>query len=441
MQASDPDGPVFSSSGCESYLLALEINGQVMREKKRLMMITQWFDPEPAFKGLGFAKELVARGFEVEVITGFPNYPGGKLYDGYRVTIVQKEVIDGVNVTRVPLYPSHDNNKLARIFNYVSFGSSALFYGLLFARKADVIYSYHPPLTVGVAASLIKFFRRIPMVLDIQDMWPDTLRATDMVNNKYILNIVDLVCRLVYRSADRIVVLSPGFKELLIERGVEKRKLMVIYNWADEANLSAHGTGSAIKFSQIKGFKVLFAGNVGQAQGLDVVLRAALSLQSDSSEVQFIILGRGLQLEMLKQKAAHLRLSNVHFVPAVSVTKVGEYLRSADAMLIHLNSDELFKITIPGKTQAYMAVGKPIIMGVNGDAADLVLHARCGLCFNPEDATELATAASQLASLDSDNIEQLGLNALNYYNNHLSISRGVDSFAELFGEVIEKRHL
>ena len=137
---------------------------------KRILLITQWFDPEPTFKGLLFARELVSRGFDVEVITGFPNYPGGSLYDGYRLKLVQKETIDGVLVTRVPLFPSHDESKFRRIINYLSFAFSSLFYGLIFAKRPDVIYAYNPPLTVGISASIIKLFRRVPIVLDIQDM-------------------------------------------------------------------------------------------------------------------------------------------------------------------------------------------------------------------------------------------------------------------------------
>lgn len=125
---------------------------------RRVLLITQWFDPEPSFKGLLFAKELLERGFEVEVVTGFPNYPGGKLYPGYRIRFLQKESIGGVEISRVPLYPSHDRSVWRRVTNYLSFAASVVFYGVFFAPKFDVIYAYHPPLTIGVAASIIRFF-------------------------------------------------------------------------------------------------------------------------------------------------------------------------------------------------------------------------------------------------------------------------------------------
>ena len=406
---------------------------------RRILLITQWFDPEPTFKGILFAKELVSRGFEVEVITGFPNYPGGTLYDGYRVKFIQKEVIDGVLVTRVPLFPSHDKSKLGRVFNYLSFAFSSLIYGLFFSKRADVIYAYHPPLTVGISALIIKLFRRVPVVLDIQDMWPDTLKATGMISNSRLLGSVSKVCNFIYSGVTKIVVLSPGFKDLLIDRGVPENKIEIIYNWADEDVLRTKTGERPQDIVSIKGFKVLYAGNVGQAQGLDVVLDAALLLKDDVPNIHFLVLGRGLKLDDLKRREKELNLGNVHFFPAVGMEKVGSFLGFADALLINLNSDPLFEITIPGKTQAYMAVCKPIIMGVSGDASNLVSRADCGVCFEPEDSVALAEAAKGLMLLDSTDIQRLGKNAERFYNENLSVMVGVNSFEKVFNEVIDMR--
>lgn len=379
----------------------------------------------------------MSRGFQVEVITGFPNYPGGTLYDGYRVTFIQKEVIDGVLVTRVPLFPSHDKSKLGRVSNYLSFAFSSLIYGLFFSKRADVIYAYHPPLTVGISALIIKLFRRVPVVLDIQDMWPDTLKATGMITNARLLGAISKVCNLIYSSVTKILVLSPGFKNLLINRGVFDSKIEIIYNWADEKVLRSTTNETPKEFASIEGFKVLFAGNIGQAQGLNVILDAARLLKDDAPKLHFLVLGRGLQLDDLKIRAQQLNLDNVHFLPAVGMEEVGQFLGSADALLIHLNSDPLFEITIPGKTQAYMAVGKPILMGVSGDAASLVSRADCGVCFEPENSVALADAAKGLMLLDSTDIQRLGKNAERFYDENLSVKVGVDSFEKVFNEVID----
>ena len=401
-------------------------------------MLTQWFDPEPTFKGMVFARELVRQGFEVEVLTGFPNYPGGKVYPGYRIKLLQREVIDGVQVTRVPLYPNHDQSAIKRVLNYASFAASSLVYGLFMARRADVIYAYHPPLTVGITASLIRLLRRIPVVYDIQDMWPDTLRTTGMLNNVRALNAVEAVCQFVYRRVDQIVVLSPGFKRLLMQRGVPETKVKVIYNWADEVALAAPQGQLPASFPSADQFRIIFAGNMGKAQALDAVLDAAILLQTRGSRVCFVMLGGGVEVNRLKKRAVDLRLHNVVFLPPVPMAEVGTYLHAADALLVHLRKDPLFEITIPSKTQAYMTVGKPLLMAVDGDAADLVLQSGGGVVAESENAEALAGAAEGLASMSSEQLLAMGQRARRYYQDHLALSVGVAGFGTIFKQLTSK---
>ncbi|MEI6501208.1 MAG: glycosyltransferase, partial [Armatimonadota bacterium] len=180
----------------------------------RILFLSQWFDPEPAFKGLCFARELKRRGHEVQVLTGYPNYPGGRIYDGYRVRLLQREDMDGVPVLRVPLYPSHDRSGLRRFANYASFAASAASLGPLVVKPADVAYVYHPPGTIGWPAMVLKALRQIPFVYDIQDLWPDTVTATGMLHNPLAYRLLDGWLRFVYRQAGHITVLSPGFREV-----------------------------------------------------------------------------------------------------------------------------------------------------------------------------------------------------------------------------------
>lgn len=397
----------------------------------RVLLMTQWFDPEPTFKGIVFARELVRQGFKVEVITGFPNYPGGKIYPGYKMKLCQKEQIDGVNITRVPLYPSHDKGKVGRILNYVTFAISLMLCGL-FAKKADVIYAYHPPLTVGIAATIVGFFRRVPVVNDIQDMWPDTLSSTGMVSNKRVISLVGKVCDWVYKRSAKIVVLSPGFKTLLVERGVPAEKIEIIYNWCaeDAINQSRHVKQSV--FKPDGKFRILFAGNMGLAQALDVVLDAAALVATQVPEIEFVFLGGGLEVENLKRLSQERTLNNVVFLPPVSMGEVGLYLNSADALLVHLKEDELFKITIPSKTQAYMAAGRPILMAVDGNAADLVSHSQSGVVAKSGNATSVANAAIQLFRATDTERAAMAENGMAFYRNHLSLVRGVEKFGSIF---------
>ncbi|TAJ60729.1 glycosyltransferase family 4 protein [Variovorax sp.] len=398
----------------------------------RVLLLTQWFDPEPTFKGIVFARELVRQGFEVEVLTGFPNYPGGKVYPGYRIKLLQREVIDGVHVTRVPLYPNHDQSALKRVLNYASFAASSLVYGLFMARRPDVIYAYHPPLTVGVTAGLLRLLRGVRVVYDIQDMWPDTLRATGMVSNTRALSIVAAVCRWVYRRADHIAVLSPGFKRLLLERGVQQSKVEVIYNWADEVSLGAQQGQVPVSFPGQERFRVLFAGNMGKAQALDAVLDAAALLQARNSRVCFVLLGGGVEVARLKQRTADLQLRNVVFLPSVPMSEVGVLLNAADALLVHLRKDPLFEITIPSKTQAYMAVGKPLLMAVDGDAAELVAQSGGGVVVESENGNALAEAVEAMSAMPVDALSAIGHRAQHYYREQLALKVGAAKFGAIF---------
>jgi glycosyltransferase involved in cell wall biosynthesis len=235
----------------------------------RILILSQWFDPEPTFKGVAFARELVRRGHEVEVLTGFPNYPGGKLYPGYHVRPWQRERIDDIPVLRVPLYPSHGRSVLGRVANYGSFALSATI-GSAFVKRPDVIYAYHPPATIGLPAVVAHMLRRVPVVYDVQDLWPDTVAATGMVKDSAVLRLLGRWCQFVYCNADRIVVLSPGFKAALMERGVPEAKIDVIYNWCDEASMRPNGT-SPVQLAGPGEFTVVFAGTMGLAQGLEAV--------------------------------------------------------------------------------------------------------------------------------------------------------------------------
>ena len=416
--------------------MSIELSGKNINMK--ILLLTQWFDPEPTFKGLAFAKELTKQGHEVEVLTGFPNYPQGKLYDGYKLKLFQKENIEGISVLRVPLYASHDNSAFKRVLNYASFAVSATLYGIFLTKKADVIYAYHPPLTVDMAALLIKLFRKTPVVLDIQDMWPDTLKATGMIGNEKLLNIVDSLCKVVYRYADHIVVLSPGFKQLLEKRNVAASKVSVIYNWCDESSLNSVSELSADNKQLLNNkFNIVFAGNMGKAQSLDTVIEVAQQLKSEL-EIQFVFVGQGTETQRLKQICKDNQLNNVKFIPQMPMQKVGAILRKADALLVYLRNDPLFEITIPSKMQAYMAIGKPIIIGVSGDASNLVQEADCGVVVTPEDTLSLKEGILKLYHLERDKAEEMANKAKIFYQSNLSITTGVKQFIDVFKKVSQK---
>ncbi len=406
----------------------------------RVTMLTQWFDPEPNLKGLLFARELVARGHQVRVITGFPNYPGGNLYDGYRIKLFQRENIDGVAVLRVPLYPSHDVSRLSRVANYASFAISAATLGNILTEKSEVLYVYHPPATIGIPAIAMKLLRHMPYVLDIQDLWPDTLASTMMLNNHAVLHVIDKWCRLVYRGASRIAVNSPGFKRKLCEKGVPADKIEVIYNWCDEREIKPGPRNEELarKLGFAGRFNIVYAGNMGRAQALGSVIDAASQVQEQLPKVQFVLMGGGLEVEALKRKADVMRLSNVAFLAHRPMSEAAEILNLADALLVHLKDDPLFRITIPSKTQAYMAAGRPILMGVEGDAGVLVRKAGAGLVCRPNDPTSIALAVEKFTKMTEEQRETLGANGRRFYQQRLCFDEGVSRFESLLKQCTRK---
>jgi colanic acid biosynthesis glycosyl transferase WcaI len=397
----------------------------------RILLLNQWFHPEPSVKGLPFARALRDLGHEVEVVTGVPNYPDGHVYPGYRVRPYARETMDGIPINRMPLYPSHNRSAIGRATNYISFALSAAV-GVLLAKRSDVAYVFHPPATIAFPAIVLKLLRGVPFVLDIQDLWPDTVAATGMVGSPRALALLRWFCAIGYQQAARIVVPSHGFKAALQARGVSADKIDVILNWCDEPAL-LRGEPTPPRSADGR-FEVVFAGTMGAAQGLDAVLGAATILLGSAPRVRFTFIGGGIDVDRLRARVTAESLTNVRFVERQSMEKISGFLSSADALLVHLKDDPLFRITIPSKTQAYMALGKPIVMAVAGDAATLVNDARCGITCVPGSPESIAGAVLQLAALTQDERFEIGRNGARFYQQQLSMAVGVREFEGVLRE-------
>lgn len=400
----------------------------------RILFISQLFDPENSIKGLAFAQHLRSLGHQVEVVTTFPSYPGGKLFNGYKQSWKQSENIEGVEIVRLATFISHSQSILRRVLSYISFGIGASLYSLFGAKKPDVIYAYYPPVVVGLVALLVGKIRRVPYVYDVQDLWPEALVATRKVNRGRITNAIERVCTLIYRNAIQIVVLSEGYRRALISKKVPKEKITKIYNWCDEARLVCEPGGSEIFDNEY--FNVLYAGNLGAAQALVHVIEAAAILQeSGNDRIRFNFIGAGVEENALKKKKDDLALSNVYFYPPVAVDRIGGILIQADALLVHLVDDPVFEITIPSKLQAYLMVGRPIIMAVNGEAACILDEAQAGIAVQPCQPDKLAKAVSELANLDRDSLRRYGDKGREYYNSKMSMKRGIGAVDSMLRHV------
>lgn len=403
----------------------------------RIILLTQFYDPEPAYKGQQFAEAVAAIGYTVEVVTGVPNYPGGTIYPGYRIRLLQRSVINGIAVTRLPLYPSHDAGKLGRVLNYISFFLCSFLYLTFWARKATLVYAYSPPVTVGLAAACARVFRRTPVVVDIHDLWPDTLPATGMIANPCLLRIIGGACNWMYRHVDHIILHTHGFRQTLEGRGVPTAKMTTVVGWTTEGGVTNKNHPAMANLKALPGLKLMFAGNMGKAQALDSVVAAAklLSDQGKSDAVTFCFLGSGLALDALKTQATAQALANVVFLPRVPPHDVSHWLAAADCLLVHLRDDPLFKITLPSKTQAYMYAGRPILMAMQGEAAELVTKAGCGVVAWPQNPASIAESALRLAEMPETERVAMGQAGRGYYDRELSLSQGIARFGFIFDRV------
>lgn len=375
----------------------------------RVLILTQWYSPEPALLIQELAQTLQKRGHRVTILTGFPNYPSGKIYPGYHIQLIQREILNDIPVVRVPLYPEHSLSCLWRILNYVSFALASSILGFFVTSKPDVIFVYHPPLTIGLPAFVLSRLWGVPFVYQIQDMWPETLRATGMVKNARLLRWVGRFARWIYKKAHTILVISPGFRQNLIDKGVPESKIRVVSNWIDTDAFKAVDPDRELaeNLGLNERFNIMYAGNMGEAQGLETVLEAA-GLLSDIQNVQFVMVGDGTALPRLKRFVEEKSLKNVRFIGRYPHQTMPCLYALADILLVHLKDDPLFRITIPSKTLAYLASGKPIIAAAAGDVAEMITSAGAGIVCPPENPQALSESVRHLYQLTAEQRLALG---------------------------------
>ena len=406
----------------------------------RILLLTQLFQPEPNhLKGLAFAQELLKQGHEVEVLTGFPNYPGGRLYPGYRMRLFQREKIGGVDILRIPSFLSHDRSGLRRLLSYVSFALSAACWGVFKVRRPDVVHVYQGAATLALPAMILRVLRGAPYVLDVQDLWPESVTGSGMLRVPFGEALLSVWCRLTYKLAARIVVLSPGYKLAIAGRGAPANKIEVVYNWCDETQCVApvlHSKSRSAFLSEDK-FNVVYAGNMGKLQALEAVLHAAEILKDDVPGVQFVLVGDGVELARLREMVSTLKLANVRFVPRQDSEQIGAILKQADLLLVHLRDTPLGRVGIPQKTQAYLAAGRPILMAMKGDGAELVVHAHAGLSCEPEQPESIAAAIRAIVNMPSAERSAMAERARRLYEAELSFSVGTARMLSVFRAITE----
>lgn len=406
----------------------------------RVLILSQYYYPEGVPKPHELAEELVERGHDVSVLTGFPHYPGGKLKNGYKLSLWLREKINNIKVLRTFELPYHNTNAILRMANYLSFLISAPF-GAFFTPKVDVIYVWHPPLTIGIAAWLIAKIKGVPFVYDVQDIWPDFVILSGMMReNSFSVKVLRILEAFVYRRANHLIVGTEAARENLVGKLVPCEKLTVLPNWIDETAFETNGLNEREslrdEFGWNNSFVVLFAGNHGIIQGLETVIEAAKYLENDSTKI--VLVGDGSDKPRLEKLARELQVTDkVQFIERQPMEKMPDFMSAADVLLVHLKKSEMQRYVIPSKTIAYLASGKPILMAMNGAAAELIDEAKAGIVIEPDDPRQLAKAIEILTETSGTEKADFGANGRSYLLQNLSKKQVVARYEKLLMKVVE----
>lgn len=387
----------------------------------KILVVCQYYAPEPV-RISDICEELVRRGHEVDVITGVPNYPMGKIYDGYRGGEKRDEVIGGVHVHR-SFTVGRRNGALFRFLNYYSFALSSSIYAAMLEKKYDVVLvNQLSPVMMACAGVEYKKKYSVPLVYYCLDLWPESLVAGGVKRGSLTYKMFDKISGKLYSRADKILVTSKNFRTYFEKQfGISRNKLSYLPQYAEDLFKPTPPESKET-------VDLTFAGNIGAAQSVETIIRAAAEL-SDVKGLRFNIVGDGSALAACRQLAAELGVGNVVFHGRKPLEAMPRFYREADAMLVTLSDDPLISMTLPGKVQTYMAAGKPLIGAINGETPEIIADAGCGLCGPAEDHHALAENIRAFLCADK---EQLGRNSAEYYQKHFRKDAFVDTLiAEL----------
>jgi colanic acid biosynthesis glycosyl transferase WcaI len=390
-------------------------------------MVSQWYEPETgsAAHPTAIARALAARGHEVKVLTGFPSYPMGKVYDGYRTRLRSEEVRDGIRVLRVPDAPSHDRSAVRRALSLTSFAASATAQ-VGWLRDVDVCLTYLTPATVGAGAMTLRRIWGVPYVLYVQDLWPETVTASGFIGDSRVSSAAERLLNAwlarLYRGAEGIAALSPTMARSLDGRG-GRVPAEAVPNWVDESVFRPVTDRQRSVLDPERRW-VMYAGGMGEVQSLDTAVRA-LHLLDDRPDLGLAFAGGGVVAEPLERLARDLGVAHrVRFLGSFPVAEMPGLMAEADAQLVSLKDLPLFHGTIPSKLQASMACGLPIVCAVAGDAADVVRRAGCGFVAEPGDVASVAAALRQVAETSPEELADMGRRARTAYVDELGESVG-----------------
>lgn len=394
-----------------------------------ILFLTDNFPPEvnaPASRTYEHCCEWVRSGHFVTVVTCVPNFPKGKIYKGYRNRIIQEERMDGIKVVRVWTYIAANDGFIRRILDYLSFMISSIV-ASLFVRKVDVVVGTSPQFFTACAASIVAKIKRVPWVFELRDLWPESIKVVGAMKDGIAIRVLEKLEMFLYRDSSMIISVTNSFKTELVRRGINEDKIEVVTNGVDIARFNPRNRDydllNTLKLNRT--FVAGYIGTLGMAHGLDTLLDAAKQLKrtNDGREIVIVLLGDGADKARLKRRVEEESITNVIFVDTVAKCDVVRYWSLLDVSIVHLKKSELFKTVIPSKIFESMGMGIPILLGVEGESAQIVALHNAGSVFEPENSFQLCHELQKIA----DSPEMLGqlarsahLAAAQYDRSHLA---------------------
>lgn len=392
-----------------------------MQLNKHILVIAQYFYPEQ-FRINDICTEWVKRGYKVTVITGIPNYPQGKYYEGYGLSKKRRESYNGIDIIRIPLVP-RGNNAIMLVLNYISFVVSGFFWSMFTKIKADCVFIFEvSPMTQALPGIWYARRRKIPCYLYVQDLWPENVEIITGIKNKYVIGAIGKIVDYIYSRCNRIFTTSKSFIKSINTRGVPIDKIEYWPQYAEDfykplkKNDIAKIPGDGV-------FSIIFAGNIGNAQGLDILPRAAALIknQNKNINIRFNIVGDGRYKNELINLVERMGLKEMfNFIAKQPEIRIPELMASNDAAFLSLADNPLFAMTIPAKLQSYLACGIPIIATAEGETRQIIEESNSGVCSFPGNAEQLAQNIIELSLKSKDELKKLGENARKYYDNNFN---------------------
>ena len=400
----------------------------------KILIVTQYFWPEE-FRINDLALDLLKRGHDVTVLTGNPNYPKGNFYKGYGFKF-KTENYKGIKIYRVPIISRGNASGLRLVLNYLSFAINGSIFAMFLRKKFNVSLVFAiSPITAVYPALVHKFLFKSKVNLWVQDLWPESVSAAGKMNSSFATVCLKKMVKQIYKSSDKVLVQSEAFIPSVTDKGVSKNQLRYVPNWAEDL-FNSQSNILKSKYESIipAGFRVMFAGNIGEAQDFDSIIKAA-EITKDILNIKWIIVGDGRKKSWAAEEIIRLELQDTVFLMGrYPLEEMPSFFVHADIMLLSLKDEAIFSMTIPSKVQSYLAFGKPIVGMLNGIGAEVLTKAECGYVANAGDYEMLAINIVKAYNAKSEILTQKGLNGKDYYNKNFSKEVIIDNLINIFQE-------